>query len=84
MHQLGVPIGAGIHTGECEIADDKVAGIAVNIGARIASLANSDEVLVSQTVRDLVTGSGIKFDDRGDQQLKGIPGDWHLYAVTSA
>jgi class 3 adenylate cyclase/pimeloyl-ACP methyl ester carboxylesterase len=82
MNQLQMPIRAGIHTGECEIANGKVAGIAVNIGARIAALAQPDEVLVSQTVRDLVTGSGIAFDDRGVQQLKGIPGDWHLYAAT--
>jgi len=83
MRQLDMPIRAGIHTGECEIADGKVAGIAVNIGARIASLANADEVLVSQTVRDLVSGSGITFEDRESHQLKGIPGDWHLYAATS-
>ena len=83
MRQLNMPIRAGIHTGECEITDGKVAGIAVNIGARIAALANPDEVLVSQTVRDLVSGSGIAFSDRGSHQLKGIPADWHLYAAAT-
>ena len=60
---------------------DKIAGIAVAIGARIAALAQPGEVLVSRTVKDLVAGSGIEFDDRGQQELKGIPGDWQLYAV---
>jgi class 3 adenylate cyclase/pimeloyl-ACP methyl ester carboxylesterase len=81
MRQLNMPIRAGIHTGECEITDGKVAGIAVNIGARIAALANPNEVLVSQTVRDLVSGSGIAFSDRGNHQLKGISAEWRLYAV---
>ncbi len=83
MRQLDMPIRAGIHTGECEITDGKLAGIAVNIGARIASLANPNEVLVSQTVRDLVSGSGIAFSDRGNHQLKGIAAEWHLYAVAA-
>jgi class 3 adenylate cyclase/pimeloyl-ACP methyl ester carboxylesterase len=83
MRQIDMPIRAGIHTGECEIADGKVAGIAVNIGARVAALANPNEVLVSQTVRDLVTGSGITFSDRGIHELKGIAADWHLYAVAT-
>ena len=83
LADLGLTIRAGIHTGECEIADGKVAGIAVNIGARVAAQASGDEVLVSQTVRDLVAGSGIVFDDRGDHELKGIPGRWQLYAVRS-
>ena len=83
MRELDVPIRAGIHTGECEIADSKVAGIAVNIGARVASIAEANEVLVSQTVRDLVAGSGITFDDRGAHALKGIPGEWRLYAVAN-
>ena len=77
-----MPIRAGIHTGECETTDGKVAGIAVNIGARIASIAAPNEVLVSQTVRDLVSGSGIAFDDRGDHELKGISSSWHLYSVS--
>jgi class 3 adenylate cyclase/pimeloyl-ACP methyl ester carboxylesterase len=83
MRQLGMPIRAGIHTGECEIADGKVAGIAVNIGARIAALAEPNEVLVSQTVHDLVAGSGLMFAERGQHQLKGIAAQWHLYAATT-
>ena len=81
---LGLAIRAGIHTGECEMVDGKVAGIAVNIGARVAAVAEGGEVLVSQTVRDLVAGSGIDFDERGDRELKGIPGTWRLYRVRTA
>lgn len=84
MREIDVPIRAGIHTGECEVADGKVAGIAVNIGARVAGIAEANEVLVSQTVRDLVAGSGIAFDDRGTHELRGIPGEWRLYAVGSS
>lgn len=84
MREIDVPIRAGIHTGECEIADGKVAGIAVNIGARVAAIAETNEVLVSQTVHDLVAGSGITFDDRGTHELRGIPGEWRLYAVSSS
>ena len=84
MRELEMPIRAGIHTGECETTDGKVAGIAVNIGARIAAIAAPNEVLVSQTVRDLVSGSGIAFDDRGDHELKGISSSWHLYSVSPA
>lgn len=84
MRGIGVPIRAGIHTGECEIADGKVAGIAVNIGARVAAIAETNDVLVSQTVHDLVAGSGITFDDRGTHELRGIPGEWRLYAVSSS
>ena len=82
--ELGLEVRAGLHTGECEIVDGKVAGIAVSIGARVAAQAGAGDVLVSQTVKDLVAGSGITFADRGAAQLKGIPGDWRLYAVTSA
>ena len=71
---------AGLHTGECELAGDHVFGIAVHTGARVASVA-AGEVLVSSTVRDLVAGSGIEFAERGVQSLKGIPGEWRLYAV---
>ena len=78
---LGLDIRAGIHTGECEVVGAKVAGLAVNIGARIAATAGPRDVLVSSTVKDLVAGSGFRFDDRGDRQLKGIPGSWRLYAV---
>ena len=84
MREIDVPIRAGIHTGECEIAFEKVAGIAVNIGARVATFAQQDGVLVSQTVHDLVVGSGITFEDRGTHELRGIPGEWRLYAVTSS
>jgi class 3 adenylate cyclase len=79
--ELGLDVRAGLHAGECELLDDKVGGIAVHIGARVATQAQPGEVLVSSTVRDLVAGSGIAFDDRGTHQLKGIPGEWRLYAV---
>ena len=82
-HELGLELRAGVHAGECELHDNKVAGIAVATGARIASSASAGEVLVSSTVRDLVAGSGIKFDDRGTHELKGVPGEWRLYAVTA-
>jgi pimeloyl-ACP methyl ester carboxylesterase len=81
MHELGLSIRAGLHTGECEVADGKIAGIAVHTGARVAARADADEVLVSNTVKDLVAGSGIKFKDRGAHELKGIPGEWRLFAV---
>jgi len=74
----------GIHVGECELHDDKIAGLAVNIGSRVASNAGASEVLVSQTVRDLVAGSGIRFGDRGIHELKGIPGSWQIFAVAGA
>lgn len=75
---------AGIHTGECELHVGKVAGLAVSIGARIAAVADGAEVLVSQTVKDLVAGAGVEFGDRGVHELKGIPGEWRLYAVLDA
>jgi class 3 adenylate cyclase len=78
---LGLEVRAGLHTGECEVADGKLAGIAVHIAARIASLAPSSEVLVSSTVKDLVVGSRVGFGDRGTHELKGVPGSWSLYAV---
>jgi class 3 adenylate cyclase len=78
---LGLDVRAGLHTGECEIADGKVAGIAVHTGARVAANAEPGEVVVSSTVRDLVAGSGIEFADRGLHELKGIPGEWRLFAV---
>lgn len=76
-----VEIRAGVHTGECEVSDGKVVGVAVSIGARIAALAAAGEVLVSSTVKDLVAGSEIEFEDRGLSELKGIPGEWRLFAV---
>ena len=78
---LGLEVRAGLHTGECELIDGKVAGIAVHTGARVASHAEPGEVLVSSTVKDLVAGSGLAFQDRGAHELKGVPGEWHLYAV---
>jgi class 3 adenylate cyclase len=83
VRELGIELRAGLHTGECELHDDKVAGIAVSIGARVAGLAAPGEVLVSSTVKDLVAGSGIEFNDRGEHELRGVPGEWRLYAVTS-
>jgi class 3 adenylate cyclase/pimeloyl-ACP methyl ester carboxylesterase len=81
VRELGIEIRAGLHTGECELANGKVAGIAVHTGARVASQAQAGEVLVSSTVKDLVAGSGIEFRDRGAVPLKGIPGEWHVFVV---
>lgn len=81
--RLGLEIRAGLHTGECEVIGAKLSGIALHTGARLASLAGAGEILVSATVKDLVAGSGIPFDDRGLKVLKGVPGEWRLYAVTS-
>ena len=78
---LGLAVRAGVHTGECELIGDDVGGMAVHIGARVSSAAGPNEVLVSQTVRDLVVGSGIQFEERGSATLKGVPGDWRLFAV---
>jgi class 3 adenylate cyclase len=81
VRQLGIEVRVGLHTGECELMDDKITGIAVHIGARIAALAGAGEVLASSTVKDLVAGSGLEFEDRGVHELKGIPGEWRLYAA---
>jgi pimeloyl-ACP methyl ester carboxylesterase len=81
VEDLGLEVRAGLHTGEAEVVDGKVGGIAVHIGARVASLAEAGEVLVSSTVKDLVAGSGLAFEDRGEHELKGLPGAWHLYAL---
>jgi len=81
VRELGVDVRAGLHTGECEVADGKVAGIAVHTGARVAANAQAGEVVVSNTVKDLVAGSGIEFEDRGLHELKGIPGEWRLFSV---
>ena len=78
---LGIAVRAGLHTGECEVIGEKIGGIAVHIGARVAAMASPGEVLVSHTVRDLVAGSGIRFEDRGTHVLKGVPGGWPLFAV---
>jgi class 3 adenylate cyclase/dienelactone hydrolase len=79
--ELGLEVRAGLHTGECELVDGKIAGIAVHTGARVAAKANPGEVLVSSTVKDLVAGSGLAFEDRGAHEFKGIPGEWRLYSV---
>ncbi len=83
VKELGIDIRAGLHTGECELMQDKIGGIAVHTGARVAGAASPGEVLVSSTVRDLVAGSGITFDDRGEHELKGV-GTWRLYSVVDA
>jgi class 3 adenylate cyclase len=84
VRSLGIEVRAGLHTGECEVIGEKVGGIAVHIGARVAALARPGEVLVSTTVKDLVAGSGLVFEERGTHTLKGVPGEWQLYAVTRA
>jgi class 3 adenylate cyclase/pimeloyl-ACP methyl ester carboxylesterase len=83
VRSLGIDIRAGLHTGEIELRGDDVAGVAVHIGARVSALAGAGEVLVSSTVKDLVAGSDIAFDDRGDHELKGVPGSWKLYSVVA-
>jgi class 3 adenylate cyclase len=80
MPELGIDVRGGLHTGECELRGDDIGGIAVHIGARVAALAQAREVLVSSTVKDLVNGSGITFEDRGSHTLKGVPGEWKLFA----
>jgi class 3 adenylate cyclase len=79
VRTLGLEVRCGLHTGECEIVDDDLAGIAVHIGARVASLAGAGEILVSQTLRDLVAGSALTFESYGSHVLKGVPGEWQLY-----
>jgi len=81
VHDLGLEVRIGVHTGECEAIGEAVAGMAVHIGARVSALAGPDEVIVSSTVKDLVVGSGFAFKDRGQHQLKGVPGEWQLFAV---
>lgn len=81
LRSLDLEVRAGLHTGECEVSDNKMVGVAVSVGARIASLAAPGEVLVSSTVKDLVAGSGLRFDDRGEHELKGIPDPWRVFAV---
>ena len=84
VQALGIEVRAGLHTGEVELRGADIGGIAVHLGARVSALANANEVLVSSTLRDLVIGSGLEFDDRGAHQLKGVPGEWRLFAVASA
>ena len=83
VQALGIQVRAGLHTGECEVRGDDIGGIGVHIGARVSALAEPNDVLVSSTLRDLVIGSGLKFDERGSYELKGVPGEWRLFAVTS-
>jgi class 3 adenylate cyclase len=84
VQALGIEVRAGLHTGECELRGDDIGGIAVHIGARVSALAGPNDVLVSSTLRDLVIGSGLEFDERGAHQLKGVPGEWRIFAVASA
>jgi pimeloyl-ACP methyl ester carboxylesterase len=84
VRSLGIKIRAGLHTGECETVGSNLQGIALHIGSRIAGMAIAGEILVSSTVKDLVVGSGISFEDRGLHPLKGVPGEWHLFAVGAA
>jgi class 3 adenylate cyclase len=84
VQSLGIQVRAGLHTGECEVRGDDIGGIGVHIGARVSALAGPNDVLVSSTLRDLVIGSGLEFEDRGAHQLKGVPGEWRLFAVASA
>jgi class 3 adenylate cyclase len=83
VRPLGIQVRAGVHTGECEILDDKLVGVAVHAGARVAAAAGPSEVLATGTVRDLVAGSGIEFADRGMRPLKGLPDQWRLFSVLS-
>jgi len=83
VQSLGIEVRAGLHTGECEVRGDDIGGIAVHIGARVSALAGPNDVLVSSTLCDLVIGSGLEFEDRGAHELKGVPGEWHLFAVAS-
>ena len=82
VSRLGLILRAGIHTGECHLMEGKVTGLAVHVGARVASAAPGGEVWVSRTVKDLVAGSGLCFEDRGEHTLKGIPDTWRLFAVS--
>jgi class 3 adenylate cyclase len=84
VQALGIEVRAGLHTGECEVRADDIGGIGVHIGARVSALAGPNDVLVSSTLRDLVIGSGLEFEERGTHQLKGVPGEWRLFAVTSS
>jgi class 3 adenylate cyclase len=83
VQALGIEVRAGLHTGECEVRGDDIGGIGVHIGARVSALAGPNDVLVSGTLRDLVIGSGLEFEDRGAHELKGVPGEWRLFAVAS-
>jgi class 3 adenylate cyclase len=81
VQALGIEVRAGLHTGECEVRGDDIGGIGVHIGARVSALAGPNDVLASSTLRDLVIGSGLEFEDRGAHELKGVPGEWRIFAV---
>jgi class 3 adenylate cyclase len=83
VQSLGIEVRAGLHTGECEVRGDDIGGIGVHIGARVSALAGPNDVLVSSTLRDLVIGSGLEFEERGAHQLRGVPGEWRLFAVAA-
>jgi class 3 adenylate cyclase/pimeloyl-ACP methyl ester carboxylesterase len=83
VRALGIEVRAGLHTGECEVRGDDIGGIGVHIGARVSALAGPNEVLVSSTLRDLVIGSGLEFAERGSYELKGVPGEWRIFAVAA-
>ena len=83
VQALGIEVRAGLHTGECGVRGDDIGGIGVHIGARVSVLAGPNDVLVSGTLRDLVIGSGLEFEERGAHELKGVPGEWRLFAVAS-
>ena len=83
VRDIGVEVRIGLHTGECEVAGEKLRGVAVHIGSRVAGKAHAGEVVVSQTVKDIATGTGFVFEDAGEHELKGIPDRWHLYRVVS-
>ena len=84
VQALGIKVRAGLHTGECEVRGEDIGGIGVHIGARVSAVAGANDVLVSSTLRDLVIGSGLEFEDRGAHELKGVPGEWRLFAVASS
>ncbi len=79
--KLGVQLRQGLHTGECEVRGDDLGGLAVHVAARVAALASAGEIMASSMVKELVAGSGIEFDDRGEHELKGVPGRWRLFTV---
>ncbi len=81
VRELGLEIRAGLHVGEIEVLADDIAGLAVHIAARVSAVAGASEILVSSTVKDLVVGSGLEFEDRGAHELKGVPGTWQLFAL---
>jgi class 3 adenylate cyclase len=83
LSEAGIQVRAGVHAGECEVIGDDLGGVGVHVGARIAALAGADELLVSSTVKDLVLGADFKFEDRGSHELKGLPGEWKLFAVSN-